>query len=76
MFRRHVLPLDERNKEDCVFRAPQISSSSTSVSKKMIKFNGKVENGNAPMELMGLEIFDKVKNRHVEFGKGKKEKAK
>jgi Transposase family tnp2 len=30
--------------------------------KKRIEFNGKVENGNAPMELTGLEIYDKVKN--------------
>jgi Transposase family tnp2 len=37
--------------------------------KKMVEFNGKVENGNAPMELMRLEIYDKVKNIQVEFGK-------
>jgi Transposase family tnp2 len=59
-----------------VFRAPSISSLSTSYRKKTVEFNGKVENGNAPMELMRLEIYDKVKNMQVEFGKWKKEKGK
>jgi Transposase family tnp2 len=40
--------------------------------KKTVEFNGKVKNGNAPMELTGLEIYDKVKNIQVEFGKWKK----
>jgi Transposase family tnp2/Domain of unknown function (DUF4218) len=44
--------------------------------KKTVEFNGKVENDNAPMELTGLEIYDKVKNIQVEFGKRKKEKGK
>jgi Transposase family tnp2 len=30
--------------------------------KKTIEFNGKVENGIAPIEMTGLEISDKVKN--------------
>jgi Transposase family tnp2 len=43
--------------------------------KKTVEFNEKVENGNAPMELTGLVISDKVKNIQVEFGKGKKRKG-
>jgi hypothetical protein len=35
----------------------------------MVEFNGNVDNDNAPMELTGLEIYDKVKNIQVEFGK-------
>jgi Transposase family tnp2 len=44
--------------------------------KKTVEFNGNVDNDNAPMELTGLEIYDKVKNIQVEFGKRKKEKGK
>jgi Transposase family tnp2 len=37
--------------------------------KKTVEFNGKVKNGNAPMKLTGLEIYDKVKNIQVKFDK-------
>ena len=44
--------------------------------RKSVEFNGKVENGAAPRELTGMEIYGKVQGKSVDFGKGKKGKGK
>jgi Transposase family tnp2 len=62
MFRRYVLPLDERNKKTVYLGHRRFLRRQHPYLKKMVEFNGNVENGNTPMELTGLEIYDKVKN--------------
>jgi hypothetical protein len=43
----------------------------------MIKeFNGKIKNGRAPVLLTGVQMFEKLKDKKVEFGKRKQKKSK
>ena len=44
--------------------------------RKKAEFNGEMETGTAPKELNGLEIFNMVKDKEVEFGKKPKPKGK
>jgi hypothetical protein len=40
------------------------------------EFNGKIKNGRAPVLLTGVQMFEKLKDKKVEFGKRKQKKSK
>jgi Transposase family tnp2 len=82
MSRRHVLHLVEKKIKKTVYLGhrkflSRLPKRRPHPYQKMTKeFNGKIKNDRAPVPLTGVQMFEKLKDKNVEFGKRKQKKSK